>query len=141
MATQPRILIIEDETTLLEMYKLKFEASGFTFFGATTGEEGVDVAKQEKPDLMMVDLMLANKPDGGVMDGYEAIRRLRKDAATKNKKICALTNFDQEKNVQDARAAGADDYLVKSDLTPAELVNKAKDILAGKKVGLTNGNS
>lgn len=141
MPIQPRVLVIEDETTLLDMYKMKFEASDFVFFGATTGEEGLAIAKKEQPDLVMVDLMLENKAEGGVMDGYEVIRKLRDEAAMNGKKICALTNLDQDKNVQDARTAGADDYLVKSDLTPGELVDRARDILAGKQVGLTNGNS
>jgi len=135
-ATKPTIAIIEDEATLLEMYQLKFEVSGFTFLGAATGEAGLEMLKNVTPDLIFVDLVLENKAAGGVMDGFAVIRRLRQDAKNKDVKICALTNYDQDKNVTDAYAAGADDYLVKADMTPGELVSKARDILAGKKVGL-----
>lgn len=118
------------------MYKLKFETSGFNFFGSATGEEGVALFKEKHPDIVMVDLMLENKAEGGVLDGYETIRQLRTLDA--DVKICALTNLDQEKNVQDARAVGADAYLVKSDVTPSELVAKTHDILAGKDIGLAD---
>ena len=129
------ILIIEDESTLLDMYRLKFEAAGFTFLGASTGEAGLKMLKTVKPDLILTDLMLGNKAVGGKISGFAVIRSLRRDTRYKGVKICALTNLDQEKNIADAYAAGIDDYLVKSDLTPAELVGKVRDILAGKKVG------
>ena len=132
--TNKTVLVIEDEETLLEMYKIKFSTSGLNFFGFSTGEEGIAQIKKQHVDLLLVDLMLQNKAAGGVIDGYEVIKKVRKD--NKDIKICALTNLDQEKNIKEAYVAGADDYLVKSDLTPAELVNKAKDILAGKKVGI-----
>ncbi|OGF26467.1 hypothetical protein A2242_03535 [Candidatus Falkowbacteria bacterium RIFOXYA2_FULL_47_9] len=133
---QKTVLIIEDEETLLDMYRLKFEVSGFAVLIAPTGEAGLEIMKTARPDLILVDLVLGNKAAGGVLDGYEVIRRLKRNQETAHIKMCALTNYDQDKNVEDAYAAGADDYLVKSDLTPAELVSKARDILAGKKVGL-----
>jgi len=130
------VLIIEDEQTLLDMYRLKFEASEFTALTALTGEAGLEIMKTARPDLILIDLVLGNKAAGGVLDGYEVIRRLKHDKATAHTKMCVLTNYDQDKNIENAYAAGADDYLVKSDLTPAELVSKARDILNGKKVGL-----
>ena len=132
--TKKTVLVIEDEVTLLEMYTIKFSASDLNFFGASTGEEGIKQISEQHVDLLLVDLMLQNKAVGGVIDGYEVIKQVRKN--NKDIKICALTNLDQEKNIKEAYIAGADDYLVKSDLTPAELVAKAKDILAGKKVGV-----
>jgi len=132
------VLVIENETTLLEMYRIKFSTSGLNFIGASTGEEGLKLLEQQPIDLLLVDLMLQNKATGGVIDGYEVIKQVRKK--NKDIKICALTNLDQEKNIKQAFEAGADDYLVKSDLTPAELVAKAKDVLEGKEVGPSKNN-
>ena len=71
-------MIIEDENTLLDMYKIKFEASGFNFLGASTGEEGLKIAQAQPIDLFLVDLMLENKTEGGVINGYEVIKKLKK---------------------------------------------------------------
>lgn len=128
------VLVIEDDATLLEMYKIKFNISGLNFIGASTGEEGLQIIEKQPVTLVLVDLILQNKAAGGVIDGYEVIKRVRK--RDKDIKICALTNLDQTKNIEEAYKAGANDYLVKSDLTPAELVDKVKEILEGKKVGV-----
>jgi len=128
------VLVIEDEETILEMYRIKFSLSGLNFIGASTGEEGLKQVDNQPVDLILVDLMLENKAAGGMIDGYEVIKKVRKK--DKNIKICALTNLDQERNIKEAYEAGADDYLVKSDLTPSELIAKVNDILAGKKVGI-----
>jgi len=128
------VLVIEDEETILEMYRIKFSLSGLNFIGASTGEEGLEQVDKQPIDLILVDLMLENKAAGGMIDGYEVIKKVRKK--DKNIKICALTNLDQERNIKEAYEAGANDYLVKSDLTPSELIAKVNDILAGKKVGI-----
>jgi len=128
------ILIIEDEETILNMYRLKFEASGFNFLGATTGEEGLKMASQQKCDVIFVDLMLENKVEGGVISGYDVISKLRKN--NKLSKIYALTNFDQDKSIEQAFKIGVDGYLLKSNLIPSELVAKTRKILAGEKVGV-----
>jgi len=136
MSDNKTILVIEDEETLLNMYRLKFEASGFNFSGFTTGEAGLEIVKKQTFDIILVDLMLKNKTEGGIIDGYDVITQLKKDG---NKaKIYALTNFDQDKSVDKAFTVGADGYLIKSDITPGELVSKVNDILVGKKVGVVS---
>ena len=131
-----KILMIEDEETLREMYKMKFEAAGYAFIGVPTGEEGMTLAEKEKPDLMLVDLMLKNKIDGGNIDGFTVIEQLKKSAATKDIPMYALTNLNQESDIEQAFKLGADGFFVKSDMTPQELINNVEKIFKGEKVGL-----
>lgn len=134
---KPKILIIEDEPNLLDMYKLKFEDVGFDILIATTGEEGLQLVKDKEFDLIFVDLLLINKVEGGKIDGFEVIKKLRQNGTTSKAKIYALTNLDQEKDINKAYKAGVDGYIVKSDLTPSELVESAKRILEGKKINVS----
>lgn len=129
------ILMIEDEATLLNMYRLKFEAAGFIFLGAATGEEGITLAEREQPDLILVDLILANKVAGGKIDGFAVLQELKSNPKTKAIPIYALTNLNQDSDVDEAFKLGADGYFVKSDLTPKELVDNAQKIFRGEKVG------
>jgi len=136
MANNKKILMIEDEDTLREMYKLKFESAGYNFVGVATGEEGITLAEKEQPDLMLIDLMLKNKIDGGNIDGFGVIEELKKDPKTKNIPMYALTNLNQESDINEAFKLGADGFFVKSDLTPKELVDNVEKIFKGEKVGL-----
>ena len=131
------VLIIEDEQTLLDMYKLKFETADYAFFGVGTGEKGIEVAKKNHPDLILVDLILANKLEGGHIDGFSVLETLKSNAATKDILVYALTNLNQDSDIKRAIEIGADGFLVKSDLTPSQLLKNVKDIFQGKHVGLT----
>ncbi|MFA5318470.1 MAG: response regulator [Patescibacteria group bacterium] len=131
-----KILMVEDEETLREMYKLKFEAAGYNFIGVPTGEEGITLAEKESPDLMLIDLMLKNKIDGGNIDGFGVIEELKKDPKTKNIPMYALTNLNQESDIDQVFKLGADGFFVKSDLTPQELIDNVERIFKGEKVGL-----
>ncbi len=133
---QKTILIVEDEETLLQMYQIKFESSGFNFLGVTTGEAGLNVVKDQKPNIILVDLILKNKAEGGYLDGFTVIAKLKKNLDLKSIPIYALSNLNQDSDIQKAKKAGADGYLVKSDATPRELVDSVNKILAGEKVGI-----
>jgi two-component system response regulator VicR len=133
---QKTILIIEDDKTLLEMYRLKFEAAGFAFLGAATGEEGITLAETKQPDLILVDLLLENKVAGGKIGGFAVLEELKANGKTKTIPMYALTNLNQESDVKEAFKLGADGYLVKSDMTPKELIENAQAILRGEKVGI-----
>lgn len=134
--TAKTTLIIEDDKTLLGMYRLKFEAAGMAFLGASTGEEGIKLAESKQPDLILVDLLLENKVAGGKIDGFAVLAELKSNPKTKNIPMYALTNLNQESDIKEAFKLGADGYLVKSDLTPKELVENARKIFNGEKVGV-----
>jgi len=107
-----KVLIIEDEEFILDMYKIKFEQSGYSVEIAYNGEEGLEKIKILKPDIVLLDLMMPK------MDGYQVLEKVRADDDIKNTKIHILSNFGQDDEIKKSMAQGADGYLVKSSITP-----------------------
>lgn len=125
-----KILIIEDEEHLSEMYKMKFEQEGYSAITANDGLAGVEAAKKAKPDLILVDLVMPK------MDGYQVLKKIRADKDIKDIKVYILSNLSQDKEINNGFQRGADGYLIKANLTPAQLVKKVDEIFAGEKVGM-----
>jgi DNA-binding response OmpR family regulator len=125
MATAKRkILIVEDEPFLTEMYKVKFEAIGYEVLTADNGERGLAAMRQHKPDIVLLDIIMP------VMDGYTVLKAVRQDPDLKHQLIVIFSNLGQEEEVTKGLQLGADDYLVKSNLTPSELLQKVEAVLA-----------
>lgn len=125
-----KILIIEDEEFLSEMYKMKFMQEGYRVFVADNGLEGIELAKKEKPDLILLDLVLPN------MDGYKVLKELKGKEETKNIKIYILSNLGQNGEINKGFTGGADGYLVKANLTPSQLAENVGRIFNGQTVGV-----
>jgi len=119
-----KILIVEDEEFLTEMYRTKFESLGYTVFNAPEGKKGLELMRKEKPDLVLLDIIM---PD---IDGYEVLKEVRRSPELKNLLVVVLSNLGQEEEVTKGMQLGADAYFVKSDLTPTQLVEKAEGIIA-----------
>lgn len=131
MATSmKKILIVEDEEYLSEMYKIRFKKEGYEVVIAHDGEEGVKLAGSEQPDLVLLDLVLPKK------DGYQVLEEIRKNDKTKNLIVYIISNLGQNGEINKGFKSGANGYLIKADLTPSQLVLKIKEIFAGKKVGV-----
>jgi len=126
-----KVLIIEDEEFILDMYKIKFEQSGYSVEIAHNGEEGLEKIKTLKPDIVLLDLMMPK------MDGYQVLEKVRVDNDIKNTKIHILSNFGQDDEIKKSMAQGADGYLVKSSITPGEIVNYVKKVLSEKEMSVT----
>jgi len=118
-----KVLLIEDEEMLAEMYKMKFEGEGFSFLASRDGESGIELAKKEKPDIILLDIIMPK------MDGFSVLKALKDDSDTKKAKIILLTNLGQEEDVKKGKSMGADDYLVKANFTPAQVVEKVRKVL------------
>lgn len=125
-----KILIIEDEESLSEMYKMKLEQGGYLVFTANQGQIGIELAKTQKPDLILLDLVMPQ------MDGYQVLKKLRSMKETKSLKVYILSNLSQDKEIDNGFARGADGYLVKANLTPSQLFDRVTKIFSGEKVGL-----
>ena len=121
-----KILIIEDEKYLAEMYKWKLEKEGYKAEFALDGQEGVDLAIHFKPDLILLDIVMP------VMDGYQTLQVLRQMPDFKDIPIYIFSNLGQLEEVEKGMHAGADGYLVKASLTPSDLVSKIGSVLSGK---------
>lgn len=125
-----KLLLIEDEKYLFEMYKMKLEQEGYEVVAALDGEEGMKVAQKEKPDLILLDLVLPK------MNGYEFLKKIRQDPKLKKIKIYILSNLGQDEEIDQGFKDGADGFMLKTNLTPGQLMENIKKIFAGKTVGI-----
>jgi len=115
-------MIIEDNIDLSEQYKLKLEIEGFTVLTAPDGEQGLILAAEERPDVILLDILMPN------MDGLEVLKAIKNNTSL-NSIIIIVSNLSSPEQFQKAKTLGASDYLVKSDVTPAIIVEKVKGIL------------
>lgn len=123
MSKTRKILIVEDDQTISIMYKAKFETEGFSVLSASTGVDGLNIAKKEKPSIIMLDIVLPQ------MDGFSVLKKLKAGKETKKIPVIMLTNLGTEEDVKKGKELGADDYLVKASLTPTQVSNKVKSYI------------
>ena len=105
--TTPRLLVIEDEPSQVELLRYNLSKQGFDVRIAMDGEEGVEAAREDPPDLILLDWMLPNLP------GIEVCRQLRRDKATREIPIIMLTARSEERDMVRGLDVGADDYVTK----------------------------
>lgn len=122
--TKSKILIIEDECSLRKALADKFTKEGFMVIEAKDGEEGLKLALKEKPDLILLDIIMPK------MDGITMLGKLREDKWGKDVRVIILTNLEDENKVMESVQKGAYDYLIKSDWKLEDVVKKAKEKLA-----------
>ena len=118
-----RIAIIEDDTTINQMYRLKFEAENFEVQVAADGRDGVALIQAFQPDIILLDLQMPE------MDGEEALSEIRAHDWGKNIPVIILTNLGEEESPKRLRALGIHSYIVKANLTPKEVVLRVKEAL------------
>jgi two-component system, cell cycle response regulator DivK len=123
---QPLVLVVEDYQDAREMYSEYLRFSGFDVIEASNGLEAIEKATVEKPDIILMDLALPR------MDGWEATRRLKADARTKDILIVALTGHALAGHADSAQKAGCDSFVTKPCL-PDALVTEIQRMLAGAK--------
>ncbi len=117
------VLIIEDEQTLLKLLQKAFEKEDIKTLIALDGEKGINLARKEKPDLILLDIILPKK------SGFDVLEELKADAETKNIPVVVLTNLSEVVDVEKVLELGAVTYLVKSSYKLEEIVEKVKDML------------
>lgn len=113
-----KILLIEDDLPLLRMYQVAFSSSGHTFLHAADGEEGLKVAEKEKPDIILLDLVMPKR------NGFEVLESLKNNKDLDKIPVICLTVLHQEEDMQRAKKLGAVDYIVKTDTDPMDVVKK-----------------
>lgn len=118
-----KVLIVEDEKILLEMYKDKLEKEGFDVIFATTSEDGIDLAKKEKPDLIILDVLLPKE------NGISFLKHQKDIPEISSIPVVILSNFDEQETKKEAISLGAKDYLIKSNLDPKQTVEQIKRYL------------
>jgi len=118
-----KVLIVDDDAFLSGIYATKLELEGFAVVSARDGEEGLKAAAKEKPDMILLDVLMPK------LDGFEVLKRLKADDALKGTPVIMLTNLGQKEDVEKGLSEGAVDYLIKAHFVPAEAVAKIKKIL------------
>ena len=122
MSDQKKILIIDDEPDILELLCLRLEANNYEVISASDGQKGLDKARNENPDLIILDLMLPR------IDGYKVCRMLKFDERFKNIPIILFTARTQEADMKLGQEVGADAYITKP-FEPNILLSKVAELL------------
>lgn len=121
-----KILIVDDDALLLQMYKSKFEEDGFDVEVAVDGGPAFTKASETKPDLILLDIMMPK------VNGLEVLKKLKKSKETKTIPVIILTNVGgSEEDVEQGLSLGAAAYMVKASYTSKQVVQKVKEVLAG----------
>lgn len=118
-----KIAIIEDDQTISQMYRIKFQSDGFDVQMANNGRTGVALVEDFKPDMILLDLQMPE------MDGAEALAEIRKHAWGKDIPVIILTNMGEEESPASLKTLNVESYIVKADLTPSQVVAKVKEAL------------
>jgi len=118
-----KILVVEDDKFLRELITQKLMKEDYETSEAVDGEEGIKKIKEEKPDLVLLDLILPG------IDGFEVLSKKREDASLSQIPVIILSNLGQKEDVERGLKLGAVDYLIKAHFTPGEIIEKVKNAL------------
>ena len=117
------VLVVEDDQFLRDLIVKKLEDEGFKTAQAVDGEEGLRLIRENKPDIILLDLILPG------IDGFEVLKQTKADPVISSIPIVILSNLGQKDDVDRGMELGAKDYLIKAHFTPGEIVQKVKEIL------------
>lgn len=120
MKPKAKILLVEDDDTLAEIYRQRLQLEGFNTRRSKDGEEALKDAIEFNPDLILLDVMMPR------MNGFDVLDILRNTEQTKNMHIIMLTALSQPKDTERAKELGADDFLVKSQVVISDVVDRIK---------------
>lgn len=121
------VLLVEDNDFIRNMYQLKLAKSGLTVVEAADGTMALEKLRTFKPDLILLDLMMPN------VSGIDVLKELNKQSVVPDLPVIVLTNVMNPATVNEAKELGARDYIIKTDLTPSQVVDKLKPYLSQKK--------
>lgn len=115
-----RILLVEDEKIIVELVERKLKEEGYEVVVARDGEEGLEKLEEEKPDLILLDIVMPR------MDGFEVMEKMMEEEMTDSIPIIIISNSGQPVELDRAQELGARDWLIKTEFDPAEVVEKVK---------------
>jgi DNA-binding response OmpR family regulator len=118
-----KVLLVEDEPYLTDVYNTKLEKSGFKIKLVNDGNKVIEALEEFKPDILLLDIVLPN------VDGWEVLKKIEKKEEFKKLPIIILSNLGQKQEVMKGLNLGATKYLIKAHYTPTEIVAEIKKIL------------
>jgi len=119
-AAPKRILLVEDDDALANVYLIRLQAEGFDVRRVSNGEDALATALKYHPDLVLLDVMMPK------VSGFDVLDILRNTPETSNLKVTMLTALGQESDIERAKALGVDDYLIKSQVVIADVVERIR---------------
>jgi DNA-binding response OmpR family regulator len=125
MATSNTILIIDDEKDLRDALGTALRNAGFAVLEALDGPQGLELAELEKPDLILLDIMMPN------MSGHQVLREIRMKPWGMRMKVILLTNSDDPGNISQGAELKSNDYIIKSQTSLEDIIKKVKQHLVG----------
>jgi CheY-like chemotaxis protein len=120
----PKVLIADDEKFVTLLYKDMLEHAGFTVVVAADGVEALEMVKQERPDIVLLDLVMPRQ------DGFKVLAAIKSDPELQSIPVAVLSNLSQDDDERQARDLGALDYIVKVKLAPGELPKRLLGLLS-----------
>lgn len=117
------VLLVEDNDFIRNMYQLKLAKADLTVIEAVDGRMALERITDQKPDLVLLDLMMPN------VGGLEVLRDLKKQGMLPDLPVIVLTNVMDPQTIDQAKKLGAKDYIVKTDLTPSQVIDKLKPFI------------
>ncbi|MFA5933469.1 MAG: response regulator [Microgenomates group bacterium] len=118
-----KVLVVEDDQFLTSAYRVKLAKAGFEIIVAADGEEALSVLAKDIPDVILLDLVLPKK------DGFEVLKEIRANEKLKSIPVLIASNLGQKEDIDRGKSLGATDYIVKSDMTLDDLVNKINSLI------------
>ena len=119
-----KILIVDDQSEVRELVEVTLRIGPYEILQASSGDEALTITRSERPDLVLLDVMMPNSS----VDGFDVCRQIKSDPATRNISVVMITARGQEADLEIGRQAGADDYFTKP-FSPLQLMNKVEEIL------------
>jgi len=113
-----KILLIEDDLMISGMYKKKLDQDGFEVLVANNGSDGLDMAKSEKPDLILLDIIMPQ------LDGFTVLEEIKKIDKLNKVPVIMLTNLGTDEDKEKGKKLGANGYLIKSSMTPTQMAQE-----------------
>ena len=123
MSAKTKVAIIEDDLAIVQMYKAKFERTGYDVAIASDGEQGLALIADFHPDIILLDLMMPN------VTGFEVLTKLRKEPHGDKYKVIVLTNMGDSETAAKIQKLNAEDYIVKAELTPTQVEERVRKVL------------
>jgi len=123
MTNTPKIVVVEDDLSIRDLYLTKLELSGFATRGASNGVEGLKLVEEFQPDLILLDLLMPE------MNGDEMLRHLRGKDWGASTRVIILTNISRDEAPHALRFLSVDRYIVKAHYTPSQVVDVVREVL------------
>ncbi|MCK5084709.1 MAG: response regulator [Candidatus Pacebacteria bacterium] len=118
-----KVIIIEDDSYISDMYRIKFESEDFETIVANNGVEGIKLLERVVPDIILLDVVMPK------IDGFSVLKAIKKNPKLDKIPVILLTNLSQKENVERGFELGASSYIIKAHFTPSEVVEKIKEVL------------